>query len=69
MPQEYARLQVPTLLISGEYDQIIPVKLGRAAAAQSQQVKHVVIPNTGHFPMLEDAETYLPLVQAFLQAA
>jgi len=69
MPQEYARLQVPTLLISGEYDQIIPVKLGRAAAAQSQQVKHVVIPDTGHFPMLEAAETYLPLVQAFLQAA
>lgn len=67
MPQEYASLQVPTLLISGEYDQIIPVKLGRAAAAQSPQVRHVVIPNTGHFPMLEDAATYLPLVQNFLQ--
>jgi pimeloyl-ACP methyl ester carboxylesterase len=67
MPQEYASLKTPTLLISGEYDQIIPVKLGRAAAAQSQQVKHVVIPNTGHFPMLEDAATYLPLVQDFLR--
>lgn len=69
MPQEYAKLQVPTLLISGEYDQIIPVKLGRAAAAQSTQVKHVVIPNTGHFPMLEDAATYLPLVQDFLESS
>ncbi len=67
MPQEYAKLRVPTLLISGEYDQIIPVKLGRLAAAQNPEVDHVVIPETGHFPMLEDPQTYLPLIQAFLQ--
>ncbi len=67
MPQAYARLQVPTLLISGEYDQIIPVKLGRLAASQNSSVEHVVIPNTGHFPMLEDAATYLQLVRKFLQ--
>lgn len=67
MPPAYAALKVPTLLISGQYDQIIPVKLGRLAAAQNAAVEHVVIPNTGHFPMLEDAETYLQLVRRFLQ--
>lgn len=67
MPQEYARLTVPTLLISGEYDKIIPAELGRQAAAFNPCVEHVVIPNTGHFPMLEDAETYLRLVKQFLQ--
>lgn len=67
MPQAYARLQVPALLISGEYDQIIPVKLGRLAASQNSAVKHVIIPNTGHFPMLEDAATYLQLVREFVQ--
>jgi proline iminopeptidase len=67
MPQAYSRLTAPTLLISGEYDQIIPVKLGRKAAAYSSEVEHVVIANTGHFPMLEDAATYLQLVQDFLQ--
>lgn len=67
MPQEYARLTVPTLLISGEYDQIIPVELGQQAAALSDFVEHVVIPETAHFPMLEDAETYLRLVRQFLQ--
>jgi pimeloyl-ACP methyl ester carboxylesterase len=67
MPQEYMRLAVPTLLISGEYDQIIPAELGRQAAALSSYVEHVVIPDTGHFPMLEDTATYLRLVRQFLQ--
>lgn len=67
MPQAYASLKVPTLLISGEYDQIIPVKLGRLAASHNPTVEHVIIPNTGHFPMLEDAATYLQLVRDFLQ--
>lgn len=67
MPQEYTKLAVPTLLISGEYDQIIPMELGKKAAALSDQVEHVVIPNTAHFPMLEDPVTYLRLVQQFLQ--
>ncbi|QYO64304.1 alpha/beta fold hydrolase [Leptolyngbya sp. 7M] len=67
MPLEYERLTVPTLLISGQYDKIIPVKLGRKAAALSPRVEHVVIPKTAHFPMLEDAETYLSLVRQFLQ--
>jgi pimeloyl-ACP methyl ester carboxylesterase len=67
MPKEYAQLKVPTLLISGEYDKIIPVELGQRAAALNPQVEHVVIPNTGHFPMLEAAEIYLEIVRQFLQ--
>lgn len=66
MPDEFKRLTVPTLLISGEYDQIIPVELGKTAAALSPQVQHVVLPKTAHFPMLEDAATYLSTIQAFL---
>lgn len=69
MPQEYAKLTVPTLLISGQYDKIIPVKLGRQAASLTPLVQHVTIPETGHFPMLEDANTYLQQVRPFLQGA
>lgn len=69
MPQEFAQLKVPTLLISGEYDQIIPAELGRSAAALNDRIEHIVIPNTAHFPMLEDAETYLQLVKRFLQVS
>lgn len=67
MPQAYAQLTVPTLLISGEYDKIIPVQLGREAAQLSSCVEHQVMPNTAHFPMLEDSNTYLRLVKQFLQ--
>lgn len=67
MPEEFAKLEVPTLLISGEYDKIIPAEMGRKAAALSKQVEYVMIPNTAHFPMLEDPHTYLQTVKEFLQ--
>lgn len=66
MPQEFAKLTVPTLLVSGEFDQIIPAQMGRQAAALSDKVEYVLIPQTAHFPMLEDAETYLRKVREFL---
>lgn len=67
MPQEFARIIVPTLLVAGEYDKIIPAEMGRQAAELNPVVEYVMIPNTAHFPMLEDAETYLQKVRAFLQ--
>ncbi len=66
MPQEFAKLTVPTLLVAGEYDIIIPAELGKKAAALNNQVELAIIPNTAHFPMLEDAETYLARVRDFL---
>lgn len=66
MPQEFAKLKVPILLVAGEYDQIIPAEMGRQAANRSDKVDFVMIPNTAHFPMLEDAETYLRRVREFL---
>ncbi|HIK54361.1 MAG TPA: alpha/beta hydrolase [Synechococcales cyanobacterium M55_K2018_004] len=69
MPQEFARITVPTLLISGEFDKIIPAALGKAAAQLNAQVQHVVIPRTGHFPMLEDPSTYLQVVSQFLEVS
>jgi pimeloyl-ACP methyl ester carboxylesterase len=66
MPQEFARLSVPTLLISGEYDKIIPAALGRRAAQLSENVEYFEIPGTAHFPMLEKPDVYLERVREFL---
>ncbi|MEW6494871.1 MAG: alpha/beta hydrolase [Cyanobacteriota bacterium] len=66
MPQEFARLSVPTLLIAGEYDQIIPAELGRRAAQLSDKVEYFEIPGTAHFPMLEKPDVYLERVREFL---
>ena len=68
MPQEFARLSVPTLLVAGEFDRIIPAIMGEQAASFSKKVEFVIIPNTAHFPMLEDAATYLQRIRDFLPA-
>jgi pimeloyl-ACP methyl ester carboxylesterase len=67
MPSEYAQIKVPTLLISGEFDQIIPAKLGQNAALLNNYVEFSLISQTAHFPMLEDSETYLERVCRFLE--
>ncbi len=67
MPQEYTKIKVPTLLISGEKDQIIPATMGKAASVLNpENIQYVSIPETGHFPMLEDAPTYLNIINKFL---
>lgn len=67
MPQEFARLCVPTLLVAGEKDKIIPAQMGRQAAALSKNIEYCEIPKTAHFPMLEAPSTYLKCVKSFLR--
>jgi pimeloyl-ACP methyl ester carboxylesterase len=66
MPQEFATIGVPTLLISGEKDQIIPATMGKQAASLNPRIQYIEMSKTGHFPMLEDEETYLRVVREFL---
>ncbi len=67
MPQEFAQLTVPTLLIAGQYDQITPAELGnRAAALNPDTIQYAMIADTGHFPMLEDPSTYQAVMNQFL---
>jgi pimeloyl-ACP methyl ester carboxylesterase len=66
LPQEFARIKVPTLLIAGEKDRIIPAVMGRKAAELNQNIEYKEIPGTGHFPMLEDEISYLVKVREFL---
>ncbi|MDB9312003.1 alpha/beta hydrolase [Spirulina sp. CS-785/01] len=67
MPEAFASLDVPTLLVAGKEDIIIPTKLAkRAVSLNPETVQYVEIPNTAHFPMLEDRETYDQAVQEFL---
>lgn len=67
MPQEFAQISVPTLMVSGEKDIIIPAVMGKQAAALNDKIKYVELPKTSHFPMLEDPAAYLKTVREFLQ--
>jgi proline iminopeptidase len=69
LPQQYADLAQPTLLIAGEHDRIIPPQLGQKAAALNPRIEFVTIPQSGHFPMLENPRHYLETVRAFLARA
>ena len=66
MPQEFSKISVPTLMISGEKDQIIPAQMGRQASALNPYITYQEIANTGHFPMLEAKSTYLEKIKTFL---
>ena len=67
MPREFAAITVPTLMVSGEKDIIIPAVMGRKAAALNERIEYVELPKTSHFPMLEDPQAYLKTVKGFLQ--
>ncbi len=69
MPQEFAKIPLPTLLIAGEKDIIIPAAMGKNAASLSPKVEYYEIPATAHFPMLEAPEIYLAKVREFLAIA
>jgi pimeloyl-ACP methyl ester carboxylesterase len=47
---------VPTLVVSGAHDLMVPAKHGAATAAAIPGARHVVIPRCGHFPMHEAPE-------------
>ena len=66
LPGEFEKLTVPTLLVAGEYDQIIPAEMGRQAAALNDKIQLEVMSKTAHFPMLEDPKTYLKIVREFI---
>lgn len=63
---ELHRAAMPTLLIWGRHDQIVPLAYGRALAAQMPQAELVVLENTGHLPHIEAAELVTHLIADFL---
>lgn len=66
IPQKFVELRVPTILISGEYDQIIPADLAKQAVKLNPDIQLAIIPQTGHFPMLEASSNYLQIVKDFI---
>ena len=67
LPVALQNLQIPTLLVAGQKDQIIPPRLGQKAIEVNPQIQYEEIPKVGHFPMLEAPETYLQILDRFLQ--
>ncbi len=64
--KEVAGINIPTLLIVGENDQLTPVKYSRLLQDSIQESKLVVIPQAGHYVMLEKGATVSQSIEEFI---
>lgn len=62
------QIQVPTLIIHGQDDQIIPVAEAKAMAKEIPNAELVIIPGAGHVPNLEQPDSYNDAVIDFLDS-
>jgi pimeloyl-ACP methyl ester carboxylesterase len=62
----YLAAEVPTQLIWGARDPMIPVEHGRAAHAAMPDSRLEVFENAGHFPWLDDPERFAGVVTDFI---
>lgn len=61
------RMRVPTLVLSGRRDPLVPVEDGRTAVSCIPGAHHIVLP-CGHAPFAEIPELFLQVVSPFLAA-
>lgn len=57
---------VPTLLVWGEHDHLLPVTLAEAWRKAIPGARGVVIPGTGHVPMVEDPSAFAEALLEFV---
>ncbi|HYB95085.1 MAG TPA: alpha/beta fold hydrolase [Vicinamibacterales bacterium] len=62
-----AQVSVPTLVITGEEDEMIPVDESRRMAAAIRGATLVIIPRAGHLANLEQPDVFNDAVAAFLK--
>jgi pimeloyl-ACP methyl ester carboxylesterase len=63
-----ARVSVPTLVVWGEEDRMIPVAEGRRLAGAIPNARLAVIADAGHMPQREQPERFAAAVREFLDA-
>jgi len=59
-------LRVPTLIVWGDSDQIIPVAHAHEAARRVRHGRLAIIPDCGHMPQVERPELFLEALDPFL---
>lgn len=66
LTEKLAQLQIPTLIVWGDHDTIVPLRLGKALADTLLPQQFVVLPGVGHTPMWERPDQFNELVLDFL---
>jgi pimeloyl-ACP methyl ester carboxylesterase len=60
------QIDVPTLVVHGDIDRVVPVENGRAIAARIAGARLVELPGRGHVVQLEDPDAFNAAVMEFL---
>jgi pimeloyl-ACP methyl ester carboxylesterase len=66
-PEQLKTITIPTLIVWGEKDGIVPIANGKAYAAGIPGAKFVTVPDCGHVPALEKPDAFLAAVASFLR--
>jgi len=66
LPQWLHRIQVPTLVVWGEHDGIVPREAGEAYAQGIPDARFVTVPGSAQLPHLEQPDAFARLVADFL---
>jgi pimeloyl-ACP methyl ester carboxylesterase len=61
-----AAIQVPTLIMFGEFDRVVPPGNADLMAAKISRAQIQIIPSTGHIFPIEDAVGTVNAIHAFL---
>jgi pimeloyl-ACP methyl ester carboxylesterase len=67
LPHWLHRIDIPTLLIWGENDRVIPVACHQPFIREIKRARFVSLPNTGHALPIEGARNIEPQLKAFFQ--
>ncbi|MEM7335167.1 MAG: alpha/beta fold hydrolase, partial [Chloroflexota bacterium] len=65
--ESLAKIDIPTLIIHGSEDQIVPVSEAEAMNDAMPNARLYVIPDAGHMPHLEQPDTYNDVLIDFLE--
>ena len=65
---QLAGIAVPTLLLWGDKDELIPLECGQDAATLIKNSKLVALPNVGHIPSIEATNDFVRIVSEFANA-
>jgi pimeloyl-ACP methyl ester carboxylesterase len=62
----YLAAEVPSLVMWGEHDRIIPIQHGRRAHEEMPGSRFVAIPDSGHFPQLDQSRRFVEALVKFM---
>lgn len=67
LTSRYKDICVPTLIVWGEEDRVVPLRIGKMLAEEISDSKLVVLPGVGHAPHEEAPEQTIPIILEFLE--